>query len=120
MGSNVQSIEDKTDQLNRQAWEVRDIGRVFRNLFSNAFYSVNEKKKQQGKESQDYEPTIPVSTRKLTDKIQIMVRDNGKGISPKVLDKIFHHSLQQNQPVKEQDWGYRCVMILSPKNTAEH
>jgi len=36
-----------------------------------------------------YEPTISVTTKKINDKIQITVRDNGKGIPQKVLDKIF-------------------------------
>ena len=56
------------------------------NLFTNAFYSVTEKKKQ-GKE--DYEPTVSVSTFKQKDMVVIKVRDNGIGISQKVLDKIY-------------------------------
>ncbi len=56
------------------------------NLFSNAFYSVNEKKKHQ---PDGYEPTISVSTKKLSDKVEIRVKDNGSGIPQKVLDKIF-------------------------------
>lgn len=64
----------------------QDIGRMFINLFNNAFYSVMEKKK---KSNDGYEPTILVSTKKLTDKIEIRVKDNGVGIPQKVLDKIF-------------------------------
>ena len=64
----------------------QDIGRVLLNLFTNAFYAVTEKKKQVG---DGYEPIISVSTKKLTDKIELRVRDNGNGIPQKVLDKIF-------------------------------
>jgi signal transduction histidine kinase len=64
----------------------QDIGRVILNLLTNAFYAVTEKKKS-GIEY--YEPTVSVSTKKIDDKIEIRVSDNGKGISPKVLDKIF-------------------------------
>jgi two-component system NtrC family sensor kinase len=71
----------------------QDMGRVFLNLFNNAFYSVNEKKKsiEAGLPAghAGYEPTISVSTKKINDKIQIRVRDNGNGIPQKVLDKIF-------------------------------
>jgi signal transduction histidine kinase len=64
----------------------QDIGRVLLNLFNNAFYTVNEKKKrQQG----DYEPTISVSTKKLNDKIQISIKDNGNGIPQNIVDKIY-------------------------------
>ena len=64
----------------------QDVGRVLLNLFTNAFYSVTEKKKLQG---DSYEPTVSVRTKKLTDKIEITVKDNGMGIPQKVLDKIF-------------------------------
>ncbi len=36
-----------------------------------------------------YEPTVTVSTKKVDGKIEIHVRDNGVGISQKVVDKIF-------------------------------
>jgi len=64
----------------------QDIGRVILNLITNAFYVVNEKKLQQ---LIDYEPTVSVSTNKLSDKVEIRVKDNGNGIPGKVLDKIF-------------------------------
>jgi len=64
----------------------QDIGRVLLNLFTNAFYAVTEKKKQKG---EDYEPTVTLSTKKSGDKVEIRVKDNGIGITQKVLDKIF-------------------------------
>ncbi len=64
----------------------QDIGRVLLNLFNNAFYSVHEKKKQQG---EGYEPTVSVSTKRVGNKVKVFVRDNGTGIPQKVLDKIF-------------------------------
>ena len=39
----------------------QDIGRVLLNLFTNAFYAVTEKKKQQ---PEGYEPTVSVSTKR--------------------------------------------------------
>ncbi len=64
----------------------QDIGRVLLNLFNNAFYGVTEKKKHQ---KENYEPTVSVSTKKLNNKIEIRVKDNGIGIPEKVVDKIF-------------------------------
>jgi two-component system, NtrC family, sensor kinase len=64
----------------------QDMGRVILNLITNAFYVVDEKKKQT---SNGYEPTVSVSTKKTGDKISISVKDNGNGIPQKVLDKIF-------------------------------
>jgi len=66
----------------------QDIGRVLLNLFNNAFYAVNEKRKNPvGLET--YEPTILVKTKEINDKIEIKVSDNGIGIPQKVIDKIF-------------------------------
>jgi signal transduction histidine kinase/ligand-binding sensor domain-containing protein len=64
----------------------QDIGRVLLNLYNNAFYAVTEKKKSA---EVGYEPTVSVSTRKMNDKIEIRVKDNGNGIPQKVVDKIF-------------------------------
>jgi two-component system, NtrC family, sensor kinase len=64
----------------------QDIGRVFLNIFNNAFYSVNEKKNQLGK---GYFPTISVSTKKINDKVHIKIKDNGNGIPQPIVDKIF-------------------------------
>jgi signal transduction histidine kinase len=64
----------------------QDIGRVLLNLYNNAFYAVMEKKKSA---ETVYEPTVSVSTKKINDKIEIRVKDNGNGIPQKVVDKIF-------------------------------
>ena len=64
----------------------QDIGRVLLNLFTNAFYSVAEKKKKAGP---DFEPTVSVSTKKMGNMVRVIVRDNGLGVPQKVMDKIF-------------------------------
>ena len=64
----------------------QDIGRVVLNLINNAFYAVDEKKRQN---QNGYEPTVLVSTKKLNGKVEIIIKDNGNGIPQKVLDKIF-------------------------------
>jgi len=64
----------------------QDIGRVILNLITNAFYAVDEKKKSG---IANYAPTVSVSTKKINDKIEIRVADNGNGIPQNVIDKIF-------------------------------
>jgi signal transduction histidine kinase len=64
----------------------QDIGRVFLNLYNNAFYSVNEKKKQL---NGTFEPTVSVTTKRVGDNVELSVKDNGIGIPQKVLDKIY-------------------------------
>jgi len=64
----------------------QDIGRVVLNLINNAFYAVDEKKKQH---SNGYHPTVSISTKKVNGKVDVSVKDNGNGIPQKILDKVF-------------------------------
>jgi signal transduction histidine kinase len=64
----------------------QDIGRVLLNLFNNAFYSVNQKRKTAGK---DYDPEVTVTTYAEDGKIIIKVKDNGAGIPDAIKDKIM-------------------------------
>jgi signal transduction histidine kinase len=69
----------------------QDIGRVLLNLYNNAFFAVNEKKKQTstGSAQNGYEPIVSVGTRRNNGMVEIRVADNGNGIPQKILDKIF-------------------------------
>ncbi len=64
----------------------QDIGRVLLNLINNAFFAVSERAKQN---EQNYKPSVEVRSKKLDDKIEISVIDNGGGIPEKIKDKIF-------------------------------
>jgi len=64
----------------------QDISRVLLSLFNNAFYAVNERKKQL---NGSFQPAVLVSTKKYGDYVAITVRDNGTGMSEKVIAKAF-------------------------------
>jgi signal transduction histidine kinase len=84
---------------------AQDIGRVLLNLFNNAFYAVNERKKAEG---DGYEPEVLVQVgwavgasntanpavaglrfAQPPTTIQISVQDNGPGIPESIKEKIF-------------------------------
>ncbi len=76
----------------------QDIGRVLLNLINNAFYAVSEKQKlantdpsgfENPRGLNDYKPVVTITTKKLNNKIEIRVKDNGNGIPDSVKDKIF-------------------------------
>jgi signal transduction histidine kinase len=71
----------------------QDIGRVLLNLFTNAFYAVQEKQKTAGA---GYKPTITLSTKSIKapgakggQSIEIEVQDNGTGIPDSLKEKIM-------------------------------
>jgi signal transduction histidine kinase/ketosteroid isomerase-like protein len=64
----------------------QDMGRVILNLINNAFYAVGEENKRL---TQGYVPTVRVSTKRLGDRIEIHVGDNGPGIPASITEKIF-------------------------------
>ncbi|MEI7500464.1 MAG: ATP-binding protein [Bacteroidota bacterium] len=65
----------------------QDIGRVFLNLINNACYSTHQKKKAH---PENYSPLLKTSTRNLGAQVEIRIQDNGNGIPPLLLEKIFN------------------------------
>ncbi|MDE0006348.1 MAG: ATP-binding protein [Rhodospirillaceae bacterium] len=66
----------------------QDLGRVFLNMVGNACYATDEKRK--AGEVDGYEPTISLKTRRGEEDIEIRIRDNGSGMPPHVVEKIFN------------------------------
>jgi len=64
----------------------QDIGRVLLNLFNNAFYAVNQKRKTAGA---DYKPEVSVSTSAKNGQVVIKVKDDGIGIPDAIKEKIM-------------------------------
>jgi two-component system NtrC family sensor kinase len=64
----------------------QDMASVLLNLYSNAFFAVNEKKKRL---NGTFEPLVSVTTKRLGDRVEIVVKDNGIGIPQSIHEKIF-------------------------------
>ncbi|RCR65682.1 sensor histidine kinase [Larkinella punicea] len=84
---NATLIMDFDEHLGKVSVVPQDMGRVLLNLFTNAFYATEQKRKTG---LAGYQPTVQVSTKRLSDEqIEIRVRDNGCGIPKTVLTKIY-------------------------------
>ncbi|GAA4405516.1 hypothetical protein GCM10023187_23950 [Nibrella viscosa] len=64
----------------------QEMGRVLLNLYSNAFYAIQEKRRQQ---NGAFQPQLAVSTHLNNGKIEIRVKDNGTGIPKEIINKIY-------------------------------
>jgi signal transduction histidine kinase/tetratricopeptide (TPR) repeat protein len=74
------------EKLKPAAIIPQDIGRVLLNVYNNAFYAVNEKKKTA---ANGFEPVVSVRTEMNGSHVRIYIKDNGTGMPQKVADKIF-------------------------------
>jgi len=83
---NAEFKTDLDENLPKVKAIPQDIGRVLLNLINNAFHAVFTKALLK---SDGYKALVVVSTKKLEDKVEIRVKDNGGGISEEIRDKIF-------------------------------
>jgi len=65
----------------------QNISRVFLNVINNGCYAIHEKKKEK---KDSFDPVLRIETKNYEDKVEIRVKDNGKGIPQDIIDKIFN------------------------------
>lgn len=85
-GWNVELRTDFDQTVTSIAASSGDLSRVFINLFDNAFYATQRRRKDSGP---GYSPTVSVSTKRLDKSVEIRVRDNGIGLSKTNLARLF-------------------------------
>ncbi len=83
---NVRLITQFADNLPLVPVVQQDMGRVLMNLFTNALYAVQQRAQTP---PDTYLPTLTVATTRRGNRVEIRVQDNGTGIPPAVIDKIF-------------------------------
>lgn len=74
------------ENLPRISIVSQDVGRVLLNLFTNAFYAMQQKQKSVGV---TFKPELQVSTSVIDNELEIRVKDNGTGIPDEIKDKIL-------------------------------
>ena len=95
----------------------QDLGRVFLNMVGNACYATDEKRRAvKADDGVTYFPTLSLSTKRMDDRIEVCIRDNGNGIPPEVVDKIFNPFFT----TKPTDKGTGLGLALSNDIVREH
>ena len=74
-------------EVGKAAIIPQDLSRVILNIVNNSCYALDVKTKKQ---IPGFNPEVVISTKKLKDKIEIRIRDNGTGIPDSVLEKVFN------------------------------
>jgi len=86
-GVHVQTETDLDTAVGTVELVASDISRLFINILENAFYAVVQKQPQA---SDGFTPRVHVRTRRLGDRVELRVRDNGAGIPEPIREKLFH------------------------------
>ena len=85
---------DFDDTMDEIDVNPQDLGRVFLNIVNNGCYATNEKRLnlEQEQPGADYTPTLWLSTRldQKQEHIQVRIKDNGTGMPPEVIEKMFN------------------------------
>jgi len=82
-------FDDAVGELNVVS---QDLGRVFLNMVANSCYATDERR-EASKTDDGQEPFMPIvwlATRRHEDHIEVRIRDNGGGMPPEVVEKIFN------------------------------
>ena len=86
-GFNVTLHRDLDAHLEPIEIVPQDITRVFLNLFGNAFYAVDKRRRESGEAG--FVPVVSVATRDTGNAVEIRVHDNGIGMPPEVRNHAF-------------------------------
>ncbi|MEJ6486817.1 AAA family ATPase [Nostoc punctiforme UO1] len=72
----------------------QNISRALINIINNACYAAQQKKMRLQEKADfiadKFSPTLSVSTKDLGEQVEIHIHDNGEGIPPQIVDKIFN------------------------------
>ena len=68
----------------------QQLGRVFLNMVSNSCYATDQRRRTSMKEGIPFEPTLWLSTMRKEDGVEVRIRDNGTGMPPEVVEKMFN------------------------------
>ena len=82
-------FDDSVGELNVVS---QDLGRVFLNMVSNSCYATDERRQASKADDGDapFMPVVWLATRRHEDHIEVRIRDNGGGMPPDVVEKIFN------------------------------
>ena len=111
-------IEQDFDPNAGQIDAVRaDLGRVFLNMVGNACHATDAKRRAiEAEGGPRFDPVLRLATRGMEDSVEIRLRDNGTGIPPEVIDKIFNPFFT----TKPTDQGTGLGLALSSDIVRQH
>jgi len=87
-GFNVSIVENYQPDIPKMMVIPQDLSRAVLNLMNNACYTVWNRSQKEG---EDYKPTISVKTSFKDNQIEVSIADNGEGMSPEVIQRLYEN-----------------------------
>lgn len=96
----------------------QDLGRVFLNMVSNACHATEEKRRALAESGDEaFHPQLRVSSHLMEDdSLEVRIRDNGFGIEPEVMEKMFNPFFTTKPP----NQGTGLGLAISSDIVREH
>ena len=70
---------------------AQDLGRVFLNMVTNAGHATRDRHRSEiASGNEAFQPTIWIKSMRADEHIEVRIRDNGTGMPPEVVEKIFN------------------------------
>ena len=109
-------IEEDLDPAVGQVEVIpQDLGRVFLNMVGNACHATDARRRNEDADA-GYNPKLRIVTKRFETRVEITIRDNGTGIPPDVIDKIFNPFFT----TKPTDQGTGLGLALSNDIVRQH
>ena len=94
-GLQLRIVRDLDQEVGKVVLIPQDMGRVILNMVGNACYETNNKLQKIKSETLEgepvsYMPELKLTTKRHGSRISIAVRDNGNGIQPDIISRIFN------------------------------
>lgn len=115
---NVNLEYDFDSRIGERMAISQDLGRVFLNMVSNACHATEEKRRTiAATGGEEFLPRLSVSTHLMEDEsVEVRIRDNGSGIKPEVIEKMFNPFFTTKPP----NQGTGLGLAISSDIVREH
>ncbi|AUT01473.1 serine/threonine-protein kinase PknK [Nostoc sp. CENA543] len=108
-GFNITIETDYDSTLPEMAVVSQDLNRALINIVDNACYAAYKKKQNS---DNNFIPKIIVKTKNLGESFMIIIRDNGQGIAPDIIDKIFNPFFTTKPPGEGTGLGLSLIQDI--------
>ena len=109
-GFNATLSEDLDPEIGMVEVVPQEISRAFLNIITNAYQALDQKRLATN--DPEYEPELRVATRQVGEQAEILIHDNGPGVSKELRERIFEPFVTTKAPGEGTGLGLSLTMDI--------